>query len=816
MLLHALSDSSKDTLFNQFCYEIESSLDVNAFKQAWQNVVSRHTALRSAFVWENVNQPLQVVRNSVNVEFSELDWRELNHQDIGKQFSAYLQRDRQNGFDLQRAPLLRFCLMRLADSRWRFVWSSHHLIIDRWCLAQIFSEVDSDYVHAFAEKPDNTRPSCSKFRTYIDWVMQQDRTKAYSYWASTLRGFKQRSRITSSRSAETGEPRDASYTAELCLPRSSLTELKRFARVSGVTLNTVVQGAWSLAMNRILKKQDIVFGATVSGRPSEIPNVESIIGSFINNVPVRIQIPAERKVTEWLMGIQASQFDRLPFEYVAIGDIQRCADLNDSEPIFDSLLVWLSGIDHVSRLPMRQLSSKYATAYPLTLSILEKGDELMLRADARLQCLVSPKDLLDELASSLRSLLAVQSDTSLGELPGFRFEAGYHELTSQGISSPTVSKIRRPSDTVVADVAGGRERLGKDVLTELLRSEWKQVLGVTELADDADFFELGGTSIQAASLHVRIENATGQSIPMLHIFGNPTVYSMVGKLFAQDWPIRADMATGLRTTGEGTPLFCVASPEVNTVGYALLTRHLQPNQDVYALQSAPDSRQLRQVNPAMLPDLAEKYILGMRDIQPAGPYRLLGMCTGSHIAVEMARQLESVGEKIEFIGIINTWAMYTISPLYYLNRFLNILRYYIRRLSELLRTYVSPNTSRHDSATDQQSVSRQSDVITAESIEGHGSAWIQDVGFESRDPHRPKIESLVSVFSLRHQVYWRVKAYGLGWSKHAKHVEDIQIPGDDHDFMLREPYIHDLGLALSASLAESNRPRSVRCARCQQ
>jgi len=120
-----------------------------------------------------------------------------------------------------------------------------------------------------------------------------------------------------------------------------------------------------------------------------------------------------------------------------------------------------------------------------------------------------------------------------------------------------------------------------------------------------------------------------------------------------------------------------------------------------------------------------------------------------------------------------------------------------------VRRYISPNTSRNDIATDQQSISGRPNIITAESIEGHGSAWIQDVGFESRDPHRPKIESLVSVFHIRRQAYWRVKAYGLGWSKHAKHVDDIQIPGDDHDFLLREPHIHDLGVALSASLANA-------------
>ena len=197
----------------------------------------------------------------------------------------------------------------------------------------------------------------------------------------------------------------------------------------------------------------------------------------------------------------------------------------------------------------------------------------------------------------------------------------------------------------------------------------------------------------------------------------------------------------------------------------------------------------------------------MRTVQPRGPYRLLGMCTGSHIALEMARQLEAEGEQVEFLGIINTWALYTISRLYYVNRLMNIARYYARRLRGLIPV---PQLHRAAHAVDsQRSISNRAEVVTAESLEGEGSAWIRDVGFAANNPRLPKLATRVALFRLKRQAFWRIRDKSLGWSLHVEDVDVVTVPGSNHDYLLREPYISSVAAAVKERLCSIDSGRKT-------
>ena len=174
MLLHSLSQPAVDTLFHQFQFDISGAFDPAAFQDAWQAIVDRHPALRTGFIWRDINKPLQVVRKSITNKFRIEDLRGKDSETQRADIDDYLRADRQTGFDLARSPLMRFCLLQLADDRWRFVWSSHHLVIDRWCLGQIYRELDRFYDPSGTSTATGARNGVPGFKEYVSWLLEQD------------------------------------------------------------------------------------------------------------------------------------------------------------------------------------------------------------------------------------------------------------------------------------------------------------------------------------------------------------------------------------------------------------------------------------------------------------------------------------------------------------------------------------------------------------------------------------------------------------------------------------------------------------------
>ena len=183
------------------------------------------------------------------------------------------------------------------------------------------------------------------------------------------------------------------------------------------------------------------------------------------------------------------------------------------------------------------------------------------------------------------------------------------------------------------------------------------------------------------------------------------------------------------------------------------------------------------------------------------------MCTGSHIALEMTRLLEASGEQAEFFGIINTWAMYTISRLYYVNRMINVARWYTKRLRELAPVPAPRNAAQVDAT--QRSVSVRTQAVPAEA-HGTGNAWIKDVGFAGKNPGLPKLSTRATVLRLKRQPFWRIRDASLGWSIHVDDVDVVPVSGDNHEYLMREPYVSQVAAVINDRLhaCEVNRNRA--------
>ena len=435
MLFQGLLAPDSEIYFEHLTAELDGSLDTVAFTRAWQAVVDRHPVLRTAFAWEGLERPLQVVRRGVELPWTEEDWTGMEPAEVPERLAAWLAADRARPFDLARPPLMRAALIRLGERRHRFVWSFHHLLLDGWCFSLIFGDVFAFYQAAVAGRAVHL-PPVRPYRDFIAWVAQQDATAAENYFRRSLAGFTAPTRLPLDRPSlapgDDGEPRDQ----ELRLSPALAGEMTDLAQGRGLTVNTLVQAAWALTIARYGGEPDVVFGTVVSGRPAALPGVESMVGLFINTLPVRLVADPVARLDAWLASVQKSLLELRQHETAALAQVQRASEVPPGEPLFQSLVAFENyPVDEslgegADELAVTEVTVSDRTDYPLSLAVLpgrRAQSELSLRmAHDRRTDATTVRRLLIHVERLLGAFTAAP-DQLLGELPTLS-ATEYHQL----------------------------------------------------------------------------------------------------------------------------------------------------------------------------------------------------------------------------------------------------------------------------------------------------------------------------------------------------------------------------------------------------
>ncbi len=343
MLFHALYDPGSGEYVEQSLSELPADLNLDALKRAWDLLVERHPILRTCFLWSGLDAPLQMVRQRVELPWQVHDWSALDPEAAEEALERYLEEDRTRGFDLSRAPLLRFALFRFPDGASWLLWTSHHISLDGWSQARLKSELQALY-DAASQAPgmevvplEPVRP----FRHYIEWLQQQDLTRAEAFWRATLRGFTTPTPLVVCEPLDEDADEDKVYLEQqIDLTAAESASIEALARQAAVTSNTAAQGAWALLLSRYSGEEDVLFGATVAGRPADLAGVERMVGLFINTLPVRIRVEPSASVSLWLKRVQRQQIDAREFEHAPLVQIQGWSETRRGTPLFDSLLVF--------------------------------------------------------------------------------------------------------------------------------------------------------------------------------------------------------------------------------------------------------------------------------------------------------------------------------------------------------------------------------------------------------------------------------------------------------------------------------------------
>ncbi|MEX3777264.1 non-ribosomal peptide synthase/polyketide synthase [Pseudomonas sp. MYb118] len=329
LLFHTLYEQAAGEYINQLRVDVQG-LDPERFRAAWQATVDAHDILRTGFVWQGeLEQPVQIVHSQVQLPFSVLDWRERS--ELPDALTALADAERQQGFDLGQAPLLRLVLVQTAADGWHLIYTHHHILMDGWSNSQLLGEVLQRY-------RGHTPPAAAgRYGDYIGWLQRQDAQASEAYWSGQLALLQEPTRLAQVLAGNEGLSGHGDHFLNLTPEHTQ--GLEAFARQQKVTVNTLVQAAWLLLLQRYTGHESVAFGATVAGRPADIPGIEQQVGLFINTLPVIATPRPDQSVAAWLQAVQGQNLSLREFEHTPLADVQRWAG-QSGEALFDNILVF--------------------------------------------------------------------------------------------------------------------------------------------------------------------------------------------------------------------------------------------------------------------------------------------------------------------------------------------------------------------------------------------------------------------------------------------------------------------------------------------
>ncbi len=385
MLFHSLYAPRSGAYIEHITCRFEGELDLRSFEESWRKVLKRHPILRTAFLWEGLDEPVQVVRQDVEVVSEYQDWQELSAREHRQRLSEFLDQDRRRGFELSRAPLTRYLLAKTGETTHEFVWTFHHLILDGWSIPLVLRDFFVAY-QATCRGEEVGFAELRPFRDYIEWLQAQPLPEAMEFWRRTMSGFLAPTPLgVDLKTSEFLDQGQAVYEeAGFRFSAETTARLESFGRRHQITMNTLIQGAWALLLSRYSGQTDVVIGATVSGRSAQLADANEMVGMFVNTLPVRARIETGAAVAEWLKSLQAQLLEARQYEHSSLVQVHGWSDVPRGVPLFESIVSFqnqpIGAVLHKIELGMKVhalVAHHTKTTYPLTI-IAEPAAELSL------------------------------------------------------------------------------------------------------------------------------------------------------------------------------------------------------------------------------------------------------------------------------------------------------------------------------------------------------------------------------------------------------------------------------------------------------
>lgn len=495
------SQRSRTVFVEQCCVLVEGEVTREALEAAWRGAVDRHTILRTAIAWKSQKQPLHVTFAKLPVT---LDWHDLEHRDVEQVEAAkhaLLAAERARGIDLAKPPLARLVCARLGPRRHVLCITCHHLALDGWSVSLLIVELLRTAASLMGGHPQQLR-AARPFRDYVAWLSKLDRTSAERFWRTTL----QHSTVMTPPGIPVEEPAEAPGSwghATLALGERQSAALVTLARRAGVTLSAVIQALWATLLARYNHREQVVFGATFSGRPLELRGSEDMLGNFITTLPIVARVAGDGRVIELAKALHRYNTQLREFEHTPTSWVREWHE----SLVLDSVLVFQNyPRDEDGPLRVRGIEFHGAqTRIPVVL--------LVIPASRIEIAIVHDRSRLNDcdaarLAGHVHALVDAVVEMPDADISTVLERIQYHEIPrihSLPIALPSVSLPPTSATEIV------------------LASMWSELLGVAGVGTADSFFALGGHSLAATQLVARIDAEFAVRVPLAVLFEMPTL-----------------------------------------------------------------------------------------------------------------------------------------------------------------------------------------------------------------------------------------------------------------------------------------------------
>ena len=511
-------------------------VDGEMLRQSWEGVIGRHSILRTSFHNEGLSEPLQVVHRQVAPAWVTEDWRDLTNDAQGQRWREILQSDKARDLPLHQPPLMRFTLVRLREERWKMLWTVPALLLDGWSWPLVFRDLSQTY-DALRRRETPVLAPVRPYRDYLAWLQRWKAAETEHFWRGELAGFHEPTPLLAEVAAVV-EPEASCRKSSISLSPDIVERLSGEARRTRVTANAYIQAAWSITLARLSGERDIVFGAAFAGRPTELSGAESIVGPFVNNLPVRVRVDSQMTGRAFLQERHTHLLGLAPHQFVSLNQIHSWSAVPWHRRLFESLLVVQNySVDSSARrlgaeIAISDFDGPIHTRFPL-LVLVEPGDSWTITAvfdQARVSQDAAVRWLHD-LQSALHWLV---------DRPEEPLAALLERLTLPVSRSAGQKRRWRAVSQNVVPPQTDLERAIVEV--------WRELFQLHEVGVEDNVFDLGAHSLLMVRMHQRLRETLGKHLSLVALFQYPTIRSLSEHL---SHPERAEeKAAELRQRGQ--------------------------------------------------------------------------------------------------------------------------------------------------------------------------------------------------------------------------------------------------------------------------
>jgi len=338
MLFHTIYEENSSNYFEQFSVTLHGEINLSAFKEAWDKIIERHTVLRTSFVYKKLDKLLQIVHKTIELPFTFTDFSDHDEETQNILFNEFLEQDKNKKFNLSKAPLQRINLIRFAENKYKLIWSHHHILVDGWSLPIILQELILTYESLTGQQQLNLMPA-RPYQEFIRYLQKQDVNDAHNFWKNYFSDFTETTPIFID-SIPHCDKNDGYRKKTVGLTKEISNKLNQLAQNNGITLNTLLQAGWAILLHKYSGNNDVLFGATFSGRPATLAGSEKMVGLFINTLPIRAKINTKESIIDWINNFNKSTIGLKNYEWSSLVDIQSVSSIPAKINLFETLFVF--------------------------------------------------------------------------------------------------------------------------------------------------------------------------------------------------------------------------------------------------------------------------------------------------------------------------------------------------------------------------------------------------------------------------------------------------------------------------------------------